>query len=229
MQSRKSRDTWSNRRVWPWSTQWSRRRAKRVLSREHIGHSKHPFPTTQEKTTHGRHRMINVEIRLPIFSAVEDHYCFSVAKSCPALCDPMDCSTPSFPVHHQLPELVLTRVHWVGDAIQPSHLLSSLLLLTSVFPSIRIFTNEFFASGAQSIGTSASASVLPMNIQDWFPLGLTGLVFLSPRDSLESYPTPQFKSINSSALSFFMIQLSDPYLSTGKTTALTIGFSKMLI
>ena len=121
MQSRKSRDTWSNRRVWPWSTQWSRRRAKRVLSREHIGHSKHPFPTTQEKTTHGRHRMINVEIRLPIFSAVEDHYCFSVAKSFPTLCNPMNYSMPGFPVLHFLLEFSQTHVHCISDAIQPSH------------------------------------------------------------------------------------------------------------
>ena len=59
--------------------------------------------------------------------------------------------------------------------------------------------SQFFASGGQNIGVSASASVLPMNILDWFPLGLTGC---SPRDSQESSPTPQFKSINSSALSF---------------------------
>ena len=74
------------------------------------------------------------------------------------------------------------------------------------FPASGSFPrSQFFASGGQNIGVSTLVSVLPMNIQDWFPLGLTGLVFLSPRDSLESYPTPQFKSINSSALSFFMI------------------------
>ena len=52
-------------------------------------------------------------------------YLSSVAQSCPTLCSPMDCSTPDFPVHHQLPEFAQTHVHWVGDAIQPSHLLSS--------------------------------------------------------------------------------------------------------
>ena len=66
----------------------------------------------------------------------------SGAQSCLTLCDPMDCSTPGFPVHHQLPELAQTHVHWVGDAIQPSHPLSSPLLPPSVFPSIRIFSNE---------------------------------------------------------------------------------------
>ena len=65
----------------------------------------------------------------------------SVSQSCPTLCDPMDCSTPGLPVHHQLPESTQTHVHWISDAIQPSHPLSSLLLLPSVFPSIRVFSN----------------------------------------------------------------------------------------
>ena len=62
--------------------------------------------------------------------------------------------------------------------------------------------SEFFTSGGQSIGLSASASVLPMNIQDWLPLGWTGLISFSPGDSQEASPTPPFKSINSSVLSF---------------------------
>ena len=85
---------------------------------------------------------------------------------------------------------------------------SSVIPLSSClqsFPSKRVFSSEsFFTSGGQSIGASASTSVLPMNIQDWFPLGLIsfGFDFLAPRDSQESFPTPQFKSINSSVLSF---------------------------
>ena len=71
------------------------------------------------------------------------------------------------------------------------------------FPALGSFPlSWFFISGGQSTGGSVSKSVLPMNIQDWFPLGLTGLISLGPRDSQESSPTPQFKSINSSALSF---------------------------
>ena len=71
------------------------------------------------------------------------------------------------------------------------------------FPASRSFqTSQFFTSGIQSIGVSASASVLPMNIQDWFPLGWTGWISLPSKDSQESSPTPQFKSINSLALSF---------------------------
>ena len=66
----------------------------------------------------------------------------SAAQSCPALCDPMDWSMPGFPVHHQLLELAQTHVHPVGDAIQPSHLCHPVLLLLSILPSIRVFSNE---------------------------------------------------------------------------------------
>ena len=104
---------------------------------------------------------------------------------------------PGSPVHHQLPELAQTHVHRVSDAIQPSHPLS--------LPSPPAFNlsqhqglpqSQLFSSDGQSIGASASSLFLPMNIQSWFPLGLTGLI------TLQSSPTPQFKSINSSALSF---------------------------
>ena len=92
------------------------------------------------------------------------------------------------------------------ESVMPSNhliLCHPLLLLPSIFPSIRVFLMSWLlASGGQSIGASASASVLPVNIQGWFPLGLTGLIPCSPRDSQESSPTPQFKSINSSMLSF---------------------------
>ena len=87
------------------------------------------------------------------------------------------------------------------------------------FPASGSFpVSQSFSSGGQSIGVSASASVLPMNIQDSFPLGLTGW---SPRDSQESSPTPQFQSISSSVQVFFTVQLSHPYMTTGKTVALT--------
>ena len=70
--SRKSRGTWSNRQIWPWSTEWSRAKVNRVLPTECICHSKHPLPTTQEKTTHGHHQRVNTKIRLIIFFAAED-------------------------------------------------------------------------------------------------------------------------------------------------------------
>ena len=102
-----------------------------------------------------------------------------VTQSCPTLCNPMDCSTPGFPVHHQLPELAETHVHRIGDAIQPSHPLSPPSPAFSLSQQQCLF--QFFASGGQNIGASASASVLPMNIQDWFPLGLTGLISLQSK------------------------------------------------
>ena len=66
----------------------------------------------------------------------------SVTHWCPTLCNPMDCSTPGFPLHHQLPELAQTHIHRISDAIQPSHPLSSLSSPASIFPSIRVFSSE---------------------------------------------------------------------------------------
>ena len=106
----------------------------------------------------------------------------SVAQSCLNLCDPMDCSTPGLPVHHQLPEFTQTYVHWVGDDIQPSHpvIPSSSSLLS--FPASGSFPmSQFFASGGQSIRVSASASVFAINIQVWFPLGWTGWISLQSK------------------------------------------------
>ena len=110
-------------------------------------------------------------------------FCCSFAKSCPNLCDPMDWSTPGFPVLHCLPEFAQIHVHWIDDAIQPSHP----LLLPSPpcpqsFPASGSFpVSWFFVSESQSIGASASASVLPMNIQGWSPLELTVLLSLQSK------------------------------------------------
>ena len=81
--------------------------------------------------------------------------------------------------------------------------------------------SQLFASGGQNIGVSASASVLPMNIQDWFPLGWTGWISLQSKDSQESSATPQFKSTNFRPSAFLMLKISHPYITTGKTIALT--------
>ena len=89
------------------------------------------------------------------------------------------------------------------------------------FPASGSFPmRQLFASGGQSIGVSASTSVLPMNTQDWSPLGLIGSP-CSPRDSQESSPTPKFKSINLWHSAFFIVQLSHPCMTTGKTIALS--------
>ena len=88
----------------------------------------------------------------------------------------MDCSLPGFPILHYLLKFVQIHVHWVSDAIQFSNTLSP--LVSSIFPSIRVFSNQFFTLFGQNIGASSSASVLPMNIHGWFPLGFTGLIAL---------------------------------------------------
>ena len=92
------------------------------------------------------------------------------------------------------------------ESVMPSNhliLCRPLLLPPSTFPSIRVFPmNQLFASGGQSIGVSASTSVFPVNTQERSPLGWTGWISCSPRDTQESSLTPQLKSINSSALSF---------------------------
>ena len=94
------------------------------------------------------------------------------------LSNPMDSSTPSSPVLHYLPEFVQIHVHWVSDAISSSAALFS--FYPHRFPTAGSFpVNQLFASGRQSIGVSASASVLPITIQGWFPLGLTVLISLS--------------------------------------------------
>ena len=122
-------------------------------------------------------------------------------KSCPTLCDTIDYSTPGFPVPHYLLEFAQTHVHWVSDAIQPSHPLSSPSPAFNL-PSIRIFSNELALHIRwPKYWSFSSASILLMNIQDWFPLGWTGLISFNPKDSQESSPAPQFKSISYSKLS----------------------------
>ena len=127
----------------------------------------------------------------------------SVTQLCLTLCNPMNCSTPGLPVHHQLPESTQTHVHWIGDAIQPSHPLSS--------PSPPTFNLSQHQGLFQWVSSSHQvATVLEFQLQhlsfQWifrtdFLYGLVGPP-CSPRDSQESSLTPQFKSINSSALSF---------------------------
>ena len=131
----------------------------------------------------------------------------SAPQSCPTLCDPMNCSTPGLPVHHQLLEFTQTHVHWVGDAIQPSHPLSS--------PSLPAPNPSQHQSLFQWVNSSHEmAKVLEFQLHhhsfqrtprtDLLYNGLVGSP-CSPRDSQESSPTPQFKSINSLALSFLHI------------------------
>ena len=133
----------------------------------------------------------------------------------------MDCSMPGFPVLHQLPELAQTHVHRVSDAIQRSHPLLSPSPPTFNPASGSFQKSQFFASGGQSIGVSASASGLPTNIQDLFPLGWTGWISLQSK-GLSSLRHSSSKASVLRLSAFFIVQLSHPCMTTGKTIALTI-------
>ena len=127
----------------------------------------------------------------------------SVAQSCPTLCNPMNCSTPGLPAHQQLPEFTQTHVHWVGDAIQPSHPLLPLLFLPSIFPSIRVFSNELALCTRWPKYWSFSFNINSSNEhQDWFPLGWTGWISLQSKWLSRVFSNTTVQSINSLVLIF---------------------------
>ena len=136
----------------------------------------------------------------------------SVAQSCLTFCDPMDCSTPGFPVHHQLPELAQIHVHWVSDAIQPSHPLSSfrLKIVPSIFPSIRVFSNESVLCIRWPGYWSFSFSISPFNdYSGLISFRMDWLGLLAVQGALKSLL--QHHSSKASVLwrlAFFMVQLS---------------------
>ena len=148
----------------------------------------------------------------------------SVAQSCLILCDPMNCSTPGLPVHHQLPESTQTNVHQVSDAIQPSHpLLSPSPPAPSIFPSIRVFSNESALCIRWPKYWSFSFNISPFNEHpglisfrmDWFDL----LAVQGTLKSLLQNHSSKASILRHSA--FFIVQLSRPYVTAGKTIALT--------
>ena len=112
----------------------------------------------------------------------------SCTQSCLTLCDPMDYSTLGLSVHHQLPEFAQTHVHWVGDAINHLILCCPLLLLPSIFPSIRVFSSESVLCIRWPKYWNFSFSiVLPMNIQGWSLLGWTGWISLQSKGLLRVF------------------------------------------
>ena len=142
--------------------------------------------------------------RFPPKTVFHTHQFSSATKSCLTLCNPMNCSTPGLPVHHQLLESTQTYVHWVSDAIQPSRPLSS-----RSPPALNLSQHQGLFQWVNS--SHQVAKVLEFQLQhqsfQWTPrtdLLYDGLVGspCSPRDSQESSPTPHFKSINSLTLSF---------------------------
>ena len=149
--------------------------------------------------------------------------CCSVTQSCLILCNLMDCSTPGFPFLCYLPEFAQTRVYWVDNAIQPSH-----PLLSPSPPAFNLSQHQGLFWWVRSshqvakvLGASASASVPPINIQDWLPLEWTGWISLQSKglSSLLQHHSSKASILWCSA--FFMVHLSHPYKTTGKTTALT--------
>ena len=125
----------------------------------------------------------------------------SVAQSCPALCDSMDHSTPGLPVHLQLPELAQTYVHQVSDAVSSSVIPFSSCLQS--FPASGSSPrSQFFTSCGQSTGASALASFPPKKSKDRSLSEWTGWISLQSKGLSRVFPTPQFKSISSSMLSF---------------------------
>ena len=146
--------------------------------------------------------------------------CCSVTQLCLTLCDPMDCSMPGLPVHHQLPELAQTHVHQVGDAIQPSHPLLSPSLPASVFPSIRVFSNASVLRIRWPKYWSFSFNISPYNEysglisfrMNWFDL----LAVQGTLKSLLQHHSSKASILQCSAS--FMVQLSHPYMTTGKPT-----------
>ena len=147
----------------------------------------------------------------------------SVTQLCPTPCDPMNCRTPGFPVHHQLPEPTQIPVHhtwWCHPTISSS--VVPFFSHRQSFPASGSFPmSQLFTSGGQSIGVWASTSVLSMNIQDWFPLGWTAWISLQSRglSSLLQHHSSKASVLPLSA--FLIVQLSHPYITTGKIIALT--------
>ena len=156
-------------------------------------------------------------ISVDTFSSVQFS---SVAQSCP-LCDPMNYSTPGLPVHHQLPEFTQTHVHRVGDAIHPSHPLSSPWRL--IPPCIRVFSNESTFHMRWPNYWNFSFSIIPSKEHprlisfrmDWLDL----LAVQGTLKSLLQHHSSKASILQHSA--FFTVQLSHPYMTTGKTIALT--------
>ena len=147
----------------------------------------------------------------------------SVTQSCPTLCDPTNCSTPGLPVHHQLPEFTETHAHWVGEAIQPSHPLSS-PSPSALNPSQHQGLFQWVNSSHEVTKVlSFSFSISPSNEypglisfkMDWLDL----LAVQGTLNSLLQHHSSKASILWHSA--FFTVQLSHPYMTTGKTIALT--------
>ena len=158
-----------------------------------------------------------------LHGAGQSIYCFSVAQSCPTLCDPMDCTTPGFPVLHHLREFAQTHVHGVSDAIQPSHPLSSPSLPFCLSQDQGLFQRVCSSHQVAKVYWSFSFSISPSYEYTWLiSFIIDWLELLSVQGTLRSHL--QHHSSKASILqhsAFFMVQLSHPHMTTRKTKALT--------
>ena len=157
-----------------------------------------------------------------VFPSISQSVSQFSCSSCPTLCDPMNRSMPGFPVHHQFPEFTQTQVHWVSDAINHLILCCPLLLLPSIFCKIRVFSNESAVRIRWSKYWSFSFNISPSNEHpglisyrmDWLDL----LAVQGTLKSLLQHHNSKASILRCS--NFFTIQLSHPYMTTGKTMAL---------
>ena len=163
-------------------------------------------------------RQLIIWLKLFILSSVQFS---SVTQACLTLCDPMDCSRPGLSIHHQLPQFSQTHVHWVGDAIQPSHPLLS--LSPPAFNLFRVFSDESalrirwpkYWSFSFSISSSNEYSGLICFRMDWLDL----LAVQGTLKSLFQHHSSKASILRRSA--FLIVQLSHPHMTTGKAIALT--------
>ena len=145
----------------------------------------------------------------------------SVTLSCQTLCDPMNRSTPGLPALTPWVHPNPCPLSWWCHPTILSYVVPFSSCLPS-FPASGSFQmSQLFASGGQSIGVSASTSVLPKHIQDWFPLGWTGLISLQSKGLSRVFSNTSSKTSILWCSGFFIVQLSHPYMTTGKTIALT--------
>ena len=196
--SSKSRNTWSSRQIWPWSMEWNRAKANRVLPRECTGHSKHPLPKTREKTLHmDITRFSTLKSDWLYFLQTEMEKLYMVSKNNTGswlwqLVQLLSCfwlfATPWIPEGRPPCPSPTPKVYpnscplsqWCHLTISSSVVpFSSSLQSFPVSGSFQIC--QLFASGGQSTGVLSSTSDLPVNTQDWYPLGWTGWISLQSK------------------------------------------------
>ena len=182
-----------------------------------MGKIKHQLNRKLNQNIFSKHPLLRQVSCTEVSVYVYIHCCCPFTQSCPVLYDPMNCSTPGLTVPHCLPKFAQVHVHCISDAIQPSHPLMSSSPSALSLSQHQHPTSQLFASDDQN--TWASASILPVSIQGWFPLRLTGLISLLSKGLSGVFSST---TVWSHQFFVFMVQVSQLYVTTGKTIALTI-------